>query len=150
MRKTIILLLAMLVSISTVSAFSFEIFGYTIAYEKQPEIIDEVSSMRQVTSIFDEEIKLLNSFKKTQLILKNLDYNRIGLIDTSTGKAYTIVVKDGIILHIEDGLNDEEVIIKANVPFIKKSAENNNLNAVFNSIEVPFRVKLRLFFARFI
>ena len=150
MRKTIILLLALLLTISTVSAFSFEIFGYTIRYEKQPGIIDEVSSMRTVTDVFDEEIRLLNGFKRTQLIIKNLDYERIGLIDTSTGKAYTIVIKDGIILHIEEGLNDEQTIIKANMSFIKKSAENNDFNGVFNSIQVPFKVKLRLFIARFI
>ena len=102
-----------------------------------------------ITEEFNEEITYLNSFKETQLFLKELDFKRIGVIDTSSNRAFTVLVgEDGIIQHVENGLNEEEVLIKANFARIKNSVENNDFDSIRNHVEIPFKIRLKIFFMR--
>lgn len=133
----------------TTNAISFNAFGYKISWNEQ-QIIDEVGNMENavITNEFDEEIAFINSFKESQMFFKELDYKRIGIIDLSTNMAYTIVIEDGIILHVENGLNEPEAIIKANIPKIRDAILRNNFIELKNYIQIPFKVKLRILLSR--
>ena len=133
------------------NAISFNALGWKISWNEQPDIIDEVSNMENmaITTEFNEEIKFINSFKESQLFLKELDYKRIGIIDTSTSMIYTAVIdEDGIISHIEQGLNEPETIIKVNIPKVENAIINNNFIEIKNHIQLPFKVKLKILLMR--
>ena len=133
------------------NAISFNALGYKISWNEQPSIIDEVGNMESIilSDEFNEEIKFINGFKESQLFLKELDYKRIGIIDTSTNMIYTAIIdENGIISHIEQGLNEPEAIIKINIPKVRKAVMSNNFMELKNQLQLPFKVKLRILLMR--
>ena len=135
--------------VNSAAAFSFEAFGWKISWNEpvSREIIDEVGDMQDITitNEFNNEIEFVNSFKETQLFLKELDYKRVGVIDVSVGISYTAVIsEEGIISHIELGLNEPEVVIEADIDQIRNNIEANNFMAIKDNIHLPFKVKLKI------
>jgi len=143
------ILIAMIIGgvmMANANAFRFEAFGWQVKWQEQPQIIDETDEPYfEQTNNFDEEIAIANSYKETQLFLKELDYERIGIIDTSTNEQYTIIISnEGIIERVEIGLNEPETIIRADMPMARKRVVENNFIGLRNYVKIPFKVKLKI------
>ena len=156
MMKTLKLLiysvgLLLVISPAYAFGFKFDLLGYTIEYEPSPtmQIINEVDTMQETTieqiHDFDEYINLANDQKQVQLILKELDYERIGFIDTDTSKEYTVFISvEGIILGVWEGLINPEITLSGSLIQIKYKAINQDFFGIAKSINIPFQVKLKL------
>ena len=166
MNKTIttIMLISIWLSVNAFS-FKFDVFGYEISYnaEKETQVINNINdegdvTMKQKSQIqynqlheFDELINQVNSYKVIQSLLKELDYTRLGFIDTDTNNHYTIFVgDDGIIQGVYVGLIQPQATLKGSINGITQHIQNGDLVGLKNSVEIPFRVKIRLLLMRFI
>jgi len=150
-KLIIAIIIIIMINSNIANAFSVTAFGYKVSYNDNPKVTDEVGNMQniQFTNEFSEEIKFINSFKESQMFLKELDYGRIGVIDISTNIGYTdIITQEGIISHLERGINEPEAIIRVNIPKVAKSIENNNFAELKNLIHIPFKLKLKILLMR--
>lgn len=151
--KILVLLIANFLALASISfALSMQLFGYTISYE--PQQVEVINMQEQISQIqtyeFNEYVAKANNRKETQIILKELDYSRIGFINWDTSKSYTAVIsQEGIITGVYIGLLEPEVIVEGSITQIKQNIADNNFLAVGNSLKVPFKLKLKLLLMRF-
>ena len=143
MKKTLIFIGIFILLVGSVSAFKIDLFGYRIQYNEKPKVIDMTQEVE--LEDFEEDIRLLNSIKEVQLVLKELDYRRIGFINKDDNSQFTFFInEEGKITKVSEGLLEPDVILKGSLSKIKKSAEQGNYAAIKKQVDVPFKVKFKL------
>ena len=165
----IISIVGMIVLSAVAFAFSFnwDILGYTISYNPPPDVevinnvvpAQEQQQVNQVANIvdekqydavvqihdYDEQIKQANNIKELQFILKEMDYRRIGLINTDDGQEYTIYIsQEGLIKAAAKGPDNPGAVITGSLKQITADIQNKNYLSLKDDIKIPFKVKMKL------
>jgi hypothetical protein len=168
------LMVFILINTGSADAFSFQfdLLGYTVSYQPQPtvEVVNNIqhepiapqqnyieqthpyevvnplpSGSPQQIHDYDSEIQTLNSYKQVQLALKELDYRRMGFVDTDTGQEYTVFIsQEGLIEAIYAGNLESEVQISGSLSQIKERVQNGQFDALKSELQIPWSLKMKL------
>ena len=129
-------------------SFRFDLMGYTIAYEPQPEqeVIDRIEMPPEPISGFKNEISQLNEMPQITNALLLIGYARIGFTDTDTMQRYVIAVgENGTIINVY--LSQEMQVdaeLSGDVQKIKDYAYRGDYERLKLAVNVPFKIKLRI------
>jgi len=160
MKKVIGIILMAVVMMSTTNAWEFDAFGYKIRYNQKETIdntqeipkkeavnlpIADAEDLPRKTDRFNDDIRHLNNNKEIQLILKELDYRKIGFINIDSQKSYTILInQEGIINGVLEGLEEPEIIIRGSYMGISEGAKQGNIRIIKQNLKIPFKLKMKL------
>lgn len=148
-----IITISLMITLMAMPSYAFEwnIGKYTIKYEKQE--IQTIGEMPLQPIIddgrFENYIKIANSNKETQLLLKELDYEKIGFVDEDTNKAYTFFIDmEGKIYKMQKGLIEPDVTLEGSLNKIENAYNKGNYNKINKLLKMPFKMRLKLFWMR--
>ena len=129
-------------------SFRFDLMGYTVAYEPQPEqeVIDRIEMPPEPISGFKNEISQLNEMPQITNALLLIGYARIGFTDTDTMQRYVIAVgENGTIINVylsQEMQADAE--LSGSIAKIKDYALRGDYERLKLAVNVPFKIKLRI------
>ena len=123
--------------------------------QPQPDYVGQKQSYEVANSLpsnspqqihdYDSEIQTLNSYKQVQLALKELDYRRMGFVDTDTGQEYTVFIsQEGLVEGIYAGNIESEVQISGSLSRIKERVQNQQFDALKSELQIPWSLKMKL------
>ena len=150
-RIVIIILMAALMAMPSY-AFEWNIGKYTIRYDK-PEI-ETIGEMPLQPIIeddgkFENYMKIANSNKEAQLLLKELDYEKIGFIDEDTNKAYTFFIDmEGKVYKMQRGLIGPDVVVEGSLKGLENAYNEGNYYKMQKLLKMPFKMRLKLMWMR--
>ena len=129
-------------------SFRFDLMGYTVAYEPQPEqeVINRIEMPPEPISGFKNEISQLNEMPQITNALLLIGYARIGFTDTDTMQRYVIAVgENGTIINVylsQEMQADAE--LSGSIAKIKDYALRGDYERLKLAVNVPFKIKLRI------
>lgn len=151
MKKSLIALAMVILMATQAYAWGFEAFGYKIEYKvkQQSSPIEQTSTLStppdETTRLFGMEVDYLNSMPEVQMVLKELDYGRIGLYNTDDGNSYTAHINpDGTIKEVKSGLQSPEVVVQGSLSMVRGGVERGDVGMIKSSVKLPFVVKAKL------
>ena len=152
--KKAILVLALLVVIPMASALKFNLLWYELGINEEvlsqeTQVIEETKAEVDNMDGLFPYISEANHDKYVTSLLKELDYRRIGIVDTDTGKAYTLFTnQEGYITGMKRGLITPESIFKGSRSKIEQAHKNKDYGLIRELTEIPFRVKMKMVIMR--
>lgn len=124
-------------------AYEFKVWKYKIIYN--PVVEQEVVPTFTETHIFNEYVNEYNKQERLNSIVAELDYERIGIINTDNNFIYTIYIDEqGKITKVVNGFDDVDFIAKLSIKRIKSLTEQGRFEDLPNEIKLPFKVKLKI------
>lgn len=169
MRKlNVILALMILAMAQGAMAWGFNFGGYryevgntqVVDYTSQPiatqnQIEPQIQTTAQVQVVspppslnepqFTQEVAWLNTQGEVQMALKELDYSRIGLINTDNGKEYTAFIsQEGNIEKVLIGNYGSQTTLSGSLLGVTDAANRGDIEGVLANVNIPFSVKMKL------